>query len=86
MQHFGYTHLSAGELLREERNNPESEVGQLIADHIKEGKIVPVKITCSLLEKVGDSSKCIYGLGKFLFIVSHSFLQTSLLCAWETHV
>ena len=51
-QAFGYTHLSAGDLLREERQNPESEVGQLIDRHIKEGSIVPVAITCGLLEKV----------------------------------
>jgi len=35
-----------------ERNNRESPVGQLIDTYIKEGNIVPVKITCGLLEKV----------------------------------
>jgi UMP-CMP kinase len=47
---FGYVHLSAGDLLREERNNPSSEFGELIETHIRNGTIVPVEITCSLLE------------------------------------
>ena len=49
-QKFGYLHLSAGDLLRKEKANPDSKVGQLISSYIKEGKIVPVKITCGLLE------------------------------------
>lgn len=51
-QSYGYTHLSAGDLLREERAREESEFGQLIANYIKEGKIVPVEITINLLRKV----------------------------------
>lgn len=48
---FGYVHLSAGDLLREERARPDSEYGQLIETHIREGSIVPVEITCSLIER-----------------------------------
>lgn len=51
-QGYGYTHLSAGDLLREERAREGSEFGQLIANYIKEGKIVPVEITINLLRKV----------------------------------
>lgn len=47
---FGYVHLSAGDLLREERQRPGSEFGELIEDCITNGKIVPVEVTCSLLE------------------------------------
>ena len=43
-------HLSAGELLREEMASG-SEEAKLIDVYIKEGKIVPVKITCGLLKK-----------------------------------
>ena len=50
-QTFSYEHLSAGELLRSETNS-ESTDGNLIDDYIKQGKIVPVEITCRLLEKV----------------------------------
>lgn len=47
---FGYIHLSAGELLREERAIG-SENGDLIESCMKEGKIVPVEITINLIEK-----------------------------------
>lgn len=57
VDHFGYVHLSAGDLLREERARPDSEFGQLIEDCIKNGKIVPVEITCSLLENAMIKSK-----------------------------
>lgn len=48
---FGYVHLSAGDLLRAERSSPGSEYGELIEGHITAGTIVPVEITCSLLER-----------------------------------
>lgn len=44
-------HLSAGDLLRAERNRPESELAPMIEEHIKLGKIIPVAITCSLIER-----------------------------------
>lgn len=47
---YGYVHLSAGDLLRAERNRPGSKLGELIENHIQQGQIVPVAITCSLLE------------------------------------
>jgi hypothetical protein len=37
---FGFVHLSAGDLLREERNREGSEFGELIETCIREGKIV----------------------------------------------
>lgn len=62
-QKFGFVHLSAGDLLREERAKPGSEFGDLIEGHIKNGTIVPVEITCSLLEramKVSNSGPYLY--------------------------
>lgn len=50
-QAFDFVHLSAGDLLREEQNTPSSQYGSLIADCIVSARIVPVDITCSLLEK-----------------------------------
>ena len=47
---FGFKHLSAGDLLREEQDRPGSEFGQLIKDYIKEGLIVPQEVTIQLLE------------------------------------
>eukprot|EP00440_Ansanella_granifera_P066874 gb/GFBE01072523.1/.p1 GENE.gb/GFBE01072523.1/~~gb/GFBE01072523.1/.p1 ORF type:complete len:366 (+),score=94.02 gb/GFBE01072523.1/:1-1098(+) len=47
---FGYHHLSAGDLLREEKSRPGSEHGELIMSYINEGKVVPSEITVKLLE------------------------------------
>lgn len=58
-QNYSYTHLSAGDLLREERSRKGSEFGQLIDSYIKEGKIVPVEITINLLKKVVAGYTCL---------------------------
>jgi len=47
---FGFKHLSAGDLLREEQDRPGSEFGEKIKSDIKEGKIVPMEITVQLLK------------------------------------
>ncbi|XP_016951387.1 UMP-CMP kinase [Drosophila biarmipes] len=59
---FQFTHLSAGDLLREERSREGSEFGNLIEDYIRNGKIVPVEVTCSLLENAMKAS----GKSRFL--------------------
>jgi adenylate kinase family enzyme len=56
VEKFGFVHLSAGDLLREERNTPGSQYGALIEGHITAGTIVPVEITCSLLENAMQKS------------------------------
>lgn len=53
---YGFKHLSAGDLLREERGKPGSEFGDLIEHHITNGTIVPVAITCKLIEKAMHQS------------------------------
>ena len=60
-QTFGYTHLSAGDLLREERAKG-SALAELINDYIVQGKIVPAEITINLLAKAMSES----GNKKFL--------------------
>ncbi|PSS03599.1 adenylate kinase-domain-containing protein [Coniella lustricola] len=47
---YGFTHLSAGDLLRAEQERPGSQYGQLIKDYIKDGLIVPMEVTIALLE------------------------------------
>ncbi|KAI0396235.1 uridylate kinase [Xylariaceae sp. FL0594] len=47
---YGFTHLSAGDLLRAEQDRPGSEYGDLIRDYIKNGLIVPMEVTIVLLE------------------------------------
>ena len=50
-EQFKFVHLSAGDLLREERKTQGSQYGEIIESYIKEGKIVPSDITVGLLEK-----------------------------------
>uniref|UniRef100_A0A182Q918 UMP-CMP kinase n=1 Tax=Anopheles farauti TaxID=69004 RepID=A0A182Q918_9DIPT len=66
VKEFGYTHLSAGDLLREERNREGSEYGALIEDNIKNGRIVPVEITCALLENAMNKTIQATGNDRFL--------------------
>lgn len=61
---YGFVHLSAGDLLREERTSG-GETGQLIENYIKEGKIVPVQITVDLLRRA-MSLHCLKGSNNFL--------------------
>lgn len=60
-QTFGYKHLSAGDLLREERNRG-SKLADMINDYIVQGKIVPAEITINLLATAMKMS----GYRKFL--------------------
>ncbi|VVB06342.1 unnamed protein product [Arabis nemorensis] len=61
VQHFEYTHLSAGDLLRAEIKSG-SEFGAMIQSVIVEGRIVPSEITVKLLCKAMEES----GNDKFL--------------------
>jgi len=47
---FGFCHLSAGDLLREEQNRDGSQYGELIRNCIQEGAIVPSNVTMKLVE------------------------------------
>jgi len=64
VEEFGHwSHISAGDCLRAERNDPNSKDGELINNIIKEGKIVPSEITVGLLVKAmakqkEDGKKC----------------------------
>lgn len=51
LQHFGYVHLSAGDLLRAEQKR-KGPVAETIERHIRDGTIVPVEVTCGLLNQV----------------------------------
>ena len=52
---YGLLHLSAGELLREERRSGSSR-GEFIETIIKEGRIVPSEITVELISAAIDKS------------------------------
>jgi UMP-CMP kinase len=72
----GYVHLSAGDLLRAERNSG-SDQGALISEYIKEGKIVPVEITCKLL------TDAIAANGGTRFLVDGFPRNTNNLSGWQ---
>ena len=50
VENYGMLHLSAGDLLRAERDS-DSPDGELIRNIINEGKIVPGDITINLIKK-----------------------------------
>jgi len=56
VEKHGMVHLSAGDLLRAERNREGSEFGELIQQYIKDGLIVPIAITCKLIENAMNKS------------------------------
>ncbi|CAK9438373.1 uncharacterized protein LODBEIA_P25970 [Lodderomyces beijingensis] len=66
VQEKGFVHLSAGDLLRAEQNRSGSQYGQLIAQCIKEGTIVPQEVTVQLLK---NAIKENYEHGKSKFLV-----------------
>ena len=66
---YGFTHLSAGDLLREEQDRPGSEHGQEIKDYIKEGKIVPMETTVQLIENAMKSKLKQKGSDKGRFLI-----------------
>ncbi|GEQ70597.1 hypothetical protein JCM33374_g4275 [Metschnikowia sp. JCM 33374] len=61
----GFVHLSAGDLLRAEQQREGSKYGELIAQYIKEGTIVPQEVTIALL-KTAISSHVQKGDKRFL--------------------
>ncbi|KAA8909183.1 UMP-CMP kinase [Sphaerosporella brunnea] len=63
---YGFVHLSAGDLLRQEQNREGSEFGELIRTYIKEGKIVPMEVTVALLENAMKDAIATEGKHKFL--------------------
>lgn len=62
----GFVHLSAGDLLRAEQQREGSAYGELIAQYIKEGNIVPQEVTLALLER---AIKDEYASGQKRFLI-----------------
>ena len=55
VEKYKFIHFGAGDLLREEAKKDTQE-GKLVNSLISDGKIVPVKITCSLIKKAMDEN------------------------------
>ncbi|XP_055375236.1 UMP-CMP kinase [Condylostylus longicornis] len=66
VEEFGFVHLSAGDLLRAERSREGSEYGEMIEECIRNGKIVPVEVTCSLIDNAMQDNIKQFGKYKFL--------------------
>jgi UMP-CMP kinase len=81
---YGYKHLSAGDLLRDERQSG-SALADMINTYIKEGKIVPAEVTVGLLRAAMDTSDCekflIDGFPRDMVISIH--YQCTLYCLYN---
>jgi len=82
-EEFGIVHLSTGDLLRDEINDPTSSVKSVIDQHIADGKLVPISIVIGLLRKAMDAY-C--GQGKFTFLIDGFPRSQENLSGWEQHV
>ncbi|XP_060686422.1 UMP-CMP kinase [Hemiscyllium ocellatum] len=82
---YGYTHLSAGDLLRSERSKEGTEYGELIASFIKEGKIVPVAITIQLIKKAMEE-KMAQDSAKNTFLIDGFPRNADNLSGWNNHM
>ncbi|KAF0690366.1 Aste57867_18201 [Aphanomyces stellatus] len=76
---FGFVHLSAGDLLREERASG-SPNGEMIDRMIREGAIVPVKVTLDLIRKAMIAS------GRDLFLIDGFPRNFDNLQGWEAEM
>uniref|UniRef100_A0A7S2S0N2 UMP-CMP kinase n=1 Tax=Rhizochromulina marina TaxID=1034831 RepID=A0A7S2S0N2_9STRA len=79
VKEFGYTHLSAGDLLRQERRSG-SKLGDLIEEYIREGNIVPSEITVKLLLAAMEAS------GGSRFLIDGFPRNQANLDAWNAQV
>ena len=75
-EQFGYGHLSAGDLLREERASG-SELADMINNYIIEGKIVPAEVTVRLLLAAMEKS------GKTKFLIDGFPRDINNLTCWQ---
>ncbi|GAO13784.1 hypothetical protein UVI_02004930 [Ustilaginoidea virens] len=66
---YGFTHLSAGDLLRAEQQRPGSQFGDLIRDNIRNGLIVPMEVTIQLLENAMTDALRASGSSKGRFLI-----------------
>lgn len=65
-ENLGWAHLSAGDLLRAERQKAGSELADIINANISAGKIVPSEITVLLIKNAMEELKRSGGQTKFL--------------------
>lgn len=78
---YGFTHLSAGDLLRAEQDREGSEFGDMIREYIREGTIVPMEVTVQLLENaMTEDIEKEGGGGKGRFLVDGWWKRVPISC------
>ena len=83
MRDYGFVHLSAGDLLRAHMKSGSPD-GQMVADMIANGQIVPSSVTVNLLKGAIAAAKAASGARKFL--VDGFPRNAENRDAWEQHV
>lgn len=78
-----WAHISAGDCLRAERQNPKSKDGEMINKIIKEGNIVPVEITVKLLQNAMAAEMA---NGKSSFLIDGFPRNLDNVIGWEREV
>eukprot|EP00930_Biecheleria_cincta_P033646 TRINITY_DN23307_c0_g1_i1.p1 TRINITY_DN23307_c0_g1~~TRINITY_DN23307_c0_g1_i1.p1 ORF type:complete len:393 (-),score=81.60 TRINITY_DN23307_c0_g1_i1:184-1362(-) len=78
-----WAHISAGDCLRAERQNPKSKDGEMINKIIKEGNIVPVEITVKLLQNAMAAEMA---NGKKSFLIDGFPRNLDNVTGWEREV
>ena len=81
---FHMYHLSVGDVLREERDTLGSEYGELIARNMEAGRIGPMEITVTLLERAMRAVFFKHRVKVFLIDgIAESFLRIGALCRFR---
>jgi UMP-CMP kinase len=81
---YGFKHLSAGDLLREEQDRPGSEFGEMIKTYIKEGTIVPMEVTIQLLENAMKTAMESENKNTFLIDGMHLYSPSDRMKSYDT--
>ena len=71
---FPLKHLRVGDVLRAERDRPNSKYGRIIADNMKHGRVGPMEITVELLKTA--MQQALIESGKELFLIDGRFLTS----------
>mmetsp|Transcript_96600 Transcript_96600/g.216349 ORF Transcript_96600/g.216349 Transcript_96600/m.216349 type:complete len:342 (+) Transcript_96600:55-1080(+) len=79
-EEFGYIHLSAGDLLRAERQREGSPLGEVIEATIRAGKVVPSEMIAELLEQAMREA----GWDKAKFVIDGYPRSAEQLAGWES--
>ncbi|KAG8555212.1 hypothetical protein GDO81_017619 [Engystomops pustulosus] len=66
VEKYGYTHLSAGDLLRDERKRPGSQYGELIESYITDGSTVDSSIRVIYTSRAMEQTMAQHRENKFL--------------------